>query len=163
MVLKAVKRKSKQSKQNRKPSKKQRVAIVVALFNGTVCQNMLKGALKTLKANGYSSSQIQVFEVSGAFEIPLVAKKVAESKKYAGIIAIGCVIKGDTPHFDYVCKAVTEGCLRVQLDTGCPIAFGVITVNTDAQAKERSSQNKYNKGSEAASALLDTILILEKI
>lgn len=92
-----------------------------------------------------------------AFEIPLMAQKIAESQKFDGVVVLGCVIRGDTPHFDYVCKAVTDGCLDVTLGKSFPLAFGVITVNTEEQAIERSSQNLYNKGSEATLALAQSL------
>lgn len=148
----------------RKSSKHQgRIAIVVSLFNEKICRNLLQGSLDELKEQGVSADSIEVYEVAGAFEIPLMAQKVLRTKRYDGVIALGCVIRGDTPHFDYVCQAVTEGCLRVQLSESLPIAFGVITVDTPKQAKVRSSNDKFNKGRESALALLDTLTTFQKI
>lgn len=160
MVKKAAKRKV--HKKNSLKTKK-KIAIVVSLFNEKICRNLLQGSLNELAKNGLEKSEVSVLEVPGAFEIPLVAKKAAQSKKYSGVIALGCVIRGDTPHFEYVSQAATIGCLHAGLDTGCPVAFGVLTVDKEIQAIERSQPNQYNKGREAALALLDTLQTLENL
>lgn len=140
-----------------------KLAIVISLFNEKISRNLLSGALEELQAQGYDKKQIDVFEVAGAFEIPLIALKALQTGKYEGVVALGCVIRGDTPHFDYVCKAVTDGCVMVQLQTGLPLAFGVITVDSIKQAKVRSGEDKHNKGRECVLALIDSLVTLQKV
>jgi len=154
-------RTTKTSSKHHKKTKK--IAIVVSLFNEKICRNLLQGSLKELTKNGYATKDIKTYEVAGAFEIPLIAKKIAQTKKFGGIIALGCVIRGDTPHFEYVSLAATMGCLQAGLETECPIAFGVLTVDNEMQAIERSQPNKFNKGREASLALLDTLNTLESV
>ena len=113
--------------------------------------------------SGLKESEIDIFDVPGACEIPLMAQSLAQSKKYAGIICLGAVIRGDTPHFDYVCKAATEGILEAQLKTGIPMAFGVLTLNTMEQAIQRSGPGNDNKGFEAGQVVVEMILQLEKV
>lgn len=115
------------------------------------------------KGTALRAPTVNIFEVPGAFEIPLVAKKLAQSKKYCGVIALGCVIRGETPHFEYVSQAAALGCLQAGLESGCPVAFGVLTVENEAQALERSRLNEFNKGREAAGALLQTLSVLESV
>lgn len=151
-------------KQSSKPkSFKKPLAVVVSDFNETVTNGLLSGAMKALGESGVALKKVRVFRVAGAFELPLVAKKIAQSKKYAGVVALGCVIRGDTPHFEFVSLAATMGCLQAQMDTGIPVAFGVITVNTSEQATERSSDDQFNKGQEAVVALLSSIAAIESI
>ena len=145
------------------PKKTNKIAIVTSLFNEHITKKLEEGAYQTLKKNGYKEEQIFKVDVAGAFEIPFICQLLASQKKFAGIIALGCVIKGETPHFDYVCQAVTQGCLRVQLDTKCPVSFGVVTTNNEKQAKARSGNNKYNKGVEAVYALLHTLNTMDRI
>lgn len=146
---------------NRKFAKKAktRVAIVVSLFNAQISENLLTACLSTFEEMGLWN--VKVFKVAGAFEIPFMIKKIALTKKYAGVVALGCVIRGDTPHFEYVSQAASMGCLKASLDALCPVSFGVITVNNLAQAIERSGPNDFNKGREAALALLDTLTLVE--
>jgi 6,7-dimethyl-8-ribityllumazine synthase len=144
-------------------TKSKKIAIVTSLFNDHITKKLEKGAYQTLIKNGYQDKHIFKVDVAGAFEIPFICQLLAKQKKFAGIIALGCVIKGETPHFDYVCQAVTQGCLRVQLDTHCPVSFGVVTTNNEKQAKDRSGNNKYNKGVEAVYALLHTLDTIDKI
>ncbi|MBF0105013.1 MAG: 6,7-dimethyl-8-ribityllumazine synthase [Deltaproteobacteria bacterium] len=138
---------------------RKKIAIVVSQFNQAICDNLLEGCIASLKEAGYQNN-FAVFNVAGAFEIPLMAKRVLQTKKYAGVVVLGCVIRGDTPHFEYISLAVTMGCQQVQLDTGFPVAFGVITVNNKEQALERSGLNEFNKGREAVMALLDSLATL---
>ncbi|EKD50925.1 MAG: hypothetical protein ACD_62C00395G0015 [uncultured bacterium] len=171
MVLKAAKRKTKERKKRlarlshhlSTASARKKIAIVLSLFNEEICTQLKEGALCALRDNGYVANDVAVFEVAGAFEIPFLSQQVARTGLYAGVVALGCVIRGDTPHFEYVCRAVTDGCLRVGLDTGCPVAFGVITVNNLEQARERAQQNDCNKGKEAVLALIDTLSTLETL
>lgn len=139
------------------------IAIVVGEFNQDICEGLLQGALKTLQKIGFQKNKIRVISVPGAFEIPLAAAWLAQKKKADAVICLGAVIRGDTAHFDYVCQAVTEGLTRVQLDYRLPIAFGVLTVDTKAQAVERASDNDFNKGAEATMAVLKMLEVKESI
>lgn len=114
-----------------------KIGIVVAEFNTDITEALLQSALRRADEYGLASEQITVIKVAGAVEIPLVLQKLAMSGTYDALLAIGCVIKGATPHFDYVCKFVTEGILRVQLDHTTPIGLGVLTCNIKSEAEER--------------------------
>lgn len=140
-----------------------KIAFVVGRFHAEICQGLLGGATKFLQECGFSENQYDVFWVAGAFEIPLVAKKLAEQARYSGVVALGCVIRGETPHFDFVSFATTYGVMQAGLVTGCPVSFGVITVENENQALARASDDSFNKGREAVSALLDTITTLKEI
>lgn len=139
---------------------KTRYAVVVAKWNSFVTDGLLQGALKTLKAQGFDS---QVFEVPGAFELPLVCQETAKSEAFEAVIALGAVIRGDTPHFDYVCSGVTHGITQASLSTSVPIAFGVLTTDTAEHAVARSRDDANNKGSEAAMAAIDMVEVLRTI
>lgn len=138
-----------------KSLKAKRVAVVASRFNENICEGLLSGALGLLTE--VQVGTVKIVRVPGAFEMPLAAQKLARTKKYAGIVCLGAVIRGDTAHFDYVCKAVTEGLLRVMLDESLPVGFGVITVDTMAQALERSRPDEFNKGRDAAQAVVEMI------
>jgi 6,7-dimethyl-8-ribityllumazine synthase len=114
------------------------IGIVVAQFNQGITERLLAGAMKKAVDYHISSERITVIRVAGAVEIPLALQALAAQKKYDALLAVGCVINGATPHFDYVCKFVTEGVLRVQLDHSIAIGFGVLTCNDEAQAEERA-------------------------
>ena len=116
-----------------------RIGIVVAEFNKDITSQLEASAIKRAHEFGIDDKNIDVVRVAGAIEIPLVLQKMAQSGKYKALLAIGCVIKGETPHFDYVCKFVTEGILRVQLDNSMPIGLGVLTCNNHQEAISRSS------------------------
>lgn len=139
------------------------IALVVSQFNTEIIAGLQEGAVFALTQAGILASNIHVLSVPGAFEIPLVAKKAAASGKFSGVIALGCVIRGDTPHFEFVSLAATLGCLTAGLDTGVPVLFGVITVNTLEQARERSQPNDFNKGREAALSLLRVLETLARL
>jgi 6,7-dimethyl-8-ribityllumazine synthase len=119
-----------------------RVAIIRACYNDDITQKMTDESVSTLHEYGVLDEQISLFEVPGCVEIPVIADALAQTDDYDAIIAIGCVIKGETPHFDFVCKLVTEGVLRISLDHTIPIGFGVITVNTADQANNRIYMGK---------------------
>lgn len=140
-----------------------RLALVVSRFNEVICDGLLQGAQDVLEQAGYGTGDYQVFRVPGAFEIPIVAKRCALSGDYAGVICLGAVIQGGTPHFDYICEAATRGILQAGLDTGIPVICGVITTHTWQQAVERSSPNEFNKGREAALCVLEMIPVLAGI
>lgn len=139
-----------------------RLALVVSRFNETICESLLTGALTTLEELGFNSLQYDVFRVPGVFEIPVVAKKCALSKKYQGVVCLGAVIRGETPHFDYLCQSVSTGLQQVALDTGIPVGFGLITANNPEQAKKRAEPGQFNKGREAVLAVLEVIDLLQK-
>ena len=134
-----------------------RYAIVVARFNDFITARLLDGALGTLGAHGVDRESIPVVWVPGAFEMPLAAKRLADSGQFDAVIALGCVIRGGTPHFDYVAGEASKGLGRVQLDTGVPIAFGLLTTENIEQAIERAGTKMGNKGGEAAMAAMEMV------
>lgn len=138
-------------------------ALVVSRWNSFVVEHLLEGAIDTLQRHGISDKQITVFRTPGAFEIPLVVKKVADQKKFDAIIALGAVIRGGTPHFEYVAGECVKGLGQVSLATGIPVAFGVLTVDTIEQAIERSGTKAGNKGAEAASSALEMVNLLKQL
>jgi len=137
-----------------------RIGIVIARFNDFIGSRLLGGALDALKRHGIEEDQIDVAWVPGAFEIPLVAKKMAEND-YDGIICLGAVIKGSTPHFDYVSAEVTKGIASVSMSTGKPVILGVLTTNTIEQAIERAGTKAGNKGYEAGVAVIEMVNLLK--
>ena len=139
-----------------------RIGVVSSRFNDTVVDGLLDGALKALVEMGVRDSDIQVIHVPGAFEIPLAAKKMAVSGRYHAIVCLGAVIRGGTPHFDYVCRGVTDGLMRVGLEVGVPVLFGVLTTDTVEQALARS-RGEENKGREAARAAVSTANLFKKM
>lgn len=138
-----------------------RFAVVVAKFNDLITERLLAGAKGTLEQNG--AKTIDVFWVPGAFEVPLMALKVAESKKYDGIVCLGAVIRGSTTHYDYVCNEAVKGISHVNLKTGIPASFGVLTVENLEQAFERAGSKLGNKGAEAALATLEMVNLIKTI
>jgi len=138
-------------------------ALVVARWNSFVVEHLLEGAVDTLRRHGISDKQITIFRAPGAFEIPLVVKKVADQKKFDAIIALGAVIRGGTPHFEYVAGECVKGLGQVSLNAGIPVAFGVLTVDTIEQAIERSGTKAGNKGAEAASSALEMVNLLKQL
>jgi 6,7-dimethyl-8-ribityllumazine synthase len=127
-----------------------KIGIVVARFNEFITSKLLSGAEDTLLRHGVKKDDIDVAWVPGAFEIPLIAKKMAESKKYDAVITLGTVIRGATTHYDYVCNEAAKGISKSSIDTGIPVIFGVLTVETIEQAIERAGTKAGNKGAEAA-------------
>jgi 6,7-dimethyl-8-ribityllumazine synthase (EC 2.5.1.9) len=142
--------------------KGKKVAIVVSRFNEFVTERLVKEAVEELIQNGVEKNDIDVYKVPGSFEITVVIKRLLEKKKYHGILALGAVIRGDTPHFEYVAGEVTRGIGRLTLDYGIPIAFGIITADTMDDAFERAGGKKGNKGRDSARALLEILGLLEK-
>ena len=134
-----------------------RWAIVVARFNGSITDALFQGAVDALLEAGAKAEHIHAVSVPGAVEIPLAAAELAHSSHYAGIVALGCVIRGETAHFDYVCQAATDGVLRVQLDHKLPVGFGVLTVDSleQAQARAELTPGGHNVGRDAARAALE--------
>lgn len=129
--------------------------IVIGRFNEFITSKLLSGALDALKRHGAKEEEIDVAWVPGAFEIPLIAQKMAESGKYDAVITLGAVIRGSTPHFDYVCAEVSKGVAAINLKTGVPTIFGVLTTDSIEQAVERAGTKAGNKGWEAASAAIE--------
>ncbi len=140
-----------------------RIGIVVARFNELITSRMLDGALSALGENGVSDGSIDVAYVPGSFEIGPAAQAMAESKKYAAVICIGAVIRGETAHFDYVSMAVTQAVTRVSLDTGVPCLFGVLTTDTMEQALARSGGPGSNRGYDAATGALEMAGLLASL
>lgn len=135
-------------------------AIIVARFNSFISEKLLEGALDTLVRSGAVDEDIDVARVPGAFEIPLIAKKMAASQKYDAVICLGAVIRGATPHFDVVVNEVSKGSAQVGLETGVPVLFGVLTTETIEQAIERSGTKAGNKGAEVAVAAIEMANLL---
>ena len=138
-------------------------ALVVGRWNSFVVDSLEKGALETLTRHGVSHDNITIIRVPGAFEIPLAVKKVAEQSCYDAVIALGAVIRGGTPHFDYVAGECVKGLGQIALSTNKPVAFGVLTVDTIEQAIERSGTKAGNKGEEAALSALEMVSLLQQM
>ena len=132
-------------------------ALVVGRFNSFVVESLLQGAIDALVRQGIPESDIEIYRVPGAFEIPLAVKRIAATKKYDAIVALGAVIRGGTPHFEYVAGECVKGLGAVSLDYGLPVAFGVLTVDSIEQAIERSGTKAGNKGAEAAMSVVEMI------
>ncbi len=137
--------------------------IVVSRFNDFICERLLGGALDALKRTGASDENIEVFRVPGAYEIPLAAKKLAGSGRFDAVICLGAVIRGATPHFDYVANEVAKGIATVSLETSVPVTFGVLTTDTLEQAIERAGSKAGNKGFEAAMAAVEMANLLKSM
>jgi 6,7-dimethyl-8-ribityllumazine synthase len=137
--------------------------IVIARFNSFISEKLLEGALDTLQRSGAQASDIDVVRVPGAFEIPLIAKKLAGSQKYDAIICLGVVIRGATPHFDVVVNEVSKGAAQVGLETGVPVLFGVLTTETIEQAIERSGTKAGNKGADVAVAAIEMANLISNL
>ncbi len=135
--------------------------IVVSKFNEFVTSRLLASALDTLKQYGVNEKDIQIVRVPGAFEIPLIAYQLAASKQFHAIICLGAVIRGETPHFDYICAEAARGITQANLDTGVPVIFGVLTTNTVEQALERSGTPERNRGADAARTAIEMANLLK--
>ncbi len=140
-----------------------RFAIVVARFNATITESLLAGCRDALIRHGIGDDRIDVAWVPGSFEIPLVAKTLAESKKYAAVICLGCVIRGETGHYDHVAGQVSSGVLSAGLATGVPVIFGVLTTDTVEQALNRAGLKAGNKGMDAALAAIEMVNLLKQL
>lgn len=136
-----------------------KVAVVAARWNSFVTDEMQEAAIRALQGKGIRDSNITSLRCPGSFEIPLACKWCLEHLKVDGVVAIGAVIRGGTPHFDYVCDAVTRGITDLNMSSGKPVSFGVLTTDTVDQARERASEEKGNKGAEAALALCEMLTI----
>jgi 6,7-dimethyl-8-ribityllumazine synthase len=132
-----------------------RIAIVVSRFNDFITDRLLDGAQGLLREQGLSESEVTTIRVPGAFEIPIAAQRVAETGKYGAVICLGCLIKGATPHFEYISSACAHGITAAAAATGVPMSFGVLTTNSVEEALERATEGDGNKGREAAQAALE--------
>jgi len=140
-----------------------RFAVVVSRFNEEITGGLLQGALDTLEQAEVSNDDITVVRVPGAFEIPLTAMRLAETGQFDAIVTIGCLIKGDTMHFEYIASACSQGIVQASTATGVPIAFGVLTTLTEEQAMARSEPGPENKGREAALAAIEMATLLQQL
>ena len=140
-----------------------RVAVVAARWNGEITDGLLSGAIKALTRHGIVQNDIEIFRVPGAFELPLASQRAARTGRFSAVISLGCVIRGDTPHFDYVCSETTRGIGQVSLNENLPVAFGLLTTDNLEQSLERSGDNSENKGEEAALTALEMLTMLQKM
>lgn len=140
-----------------------KIALVVSRFNSFITERLLEGALDCLRRHGVADSGLTMVRVPGAWEIPLVAQKLAKAKAHDAVICLGAVIRGSTPHFDYVAAEVSKGIAHVSLESGVPILFGVLTTDTLEQAVERAGSKSGNKGYAAAESALEMINLLKDL
>lgn len=143
--------------------KDKKFGIVVSRFNEFLSSKLVEGAVDTLKQHGAGENSVDIVWVPGSFEIPVIAQKIARSKKYDAVICLGIIIKGDTPHFDYIASEAAKGVSKVSLDTGVPCIFGIITADNLEQAIERTGTKQGNKGRDAALSAIEMANLLEKI
>ena len=137
--------------------------IVVARFNSFVVEELLSGAIDALRRHGVNEANITIIRVPGAYEMPLATKKAIDSGEYDAMIALGAVIRGGTPHFDYVAGECASGLAKISLESGIPVAFGVLTTDTTEQAIERSGTKAGNKGADAAMSALEMVSLLRNL
>jgi 6,7-dimethyl-8-ribityllumazine synthase len=140
-----------------------RIAVVVSRFNLEITGRLRDGALRALREAGARQSSVEVFEVPGAFEIPQAAQAAAETKRFDALVCLGCVIRGETPHFEYIAAAVAHGITAASAATRVPMAFGVLTTNTTEQAMARASDGPDNKGWEAAAAAIEMAVLVRTL
>ena len=140
-----------------------RFGVVNSRFNEFITQKLLDGALDTLLRHGVKEEEIEIVWVPGSFEIPYAAMKMAESKKYDSVICLGAVIRGDTPHFDYICSQVTKGIAQSALATGVPVIYGLVTADTLEQAIERAGTKAGNKGRDAALSAIEMVNLFSEM
>jgi 6,7-dimethyl-8-ribityllumazine synthase len=140
-----------------------RFCILAARFNDRIVEDLVRGALDVLKRHGIADTSVDLVRVPGAFELPLAAKRLARTRQYDGLIALGVVIRGATPHFDYVCGECAAGLARVSREFEVPVGFGVLTCDTVDQAIERSGVKHGNKGADAALAAIEMVSLLRQI
>ena len=138
-----------------------KIGIVVSRFNQFISERLLEGALDALHKLGAAEADISVYKVPGSFEVPFIAKKIAASGKVDGLICLGALIRGDTPHFDFLSAEVTKGLAQISIDEGLPVAFGILTVDTLEQGIERAGAKAGNKGYDAAFSLVETLNLVK--
>ncbi|MET0390644.1 MAG: 6,7-dimethyl-8-ribityllumazine synthase [Polyangiales bacterium] len=144
-------------------STEMRFAIVAARFNEFIVEQLVSGAIDAFRRHGVPESRLSVARVPGAFELPVVCRQIAQSGKVDAIVALGCVIRGATAHFEYVSGAATTGCAQVATSTGIPVIFGVLTTDSIEQAIERAGTKAGNKGAESAVAALEMVSLLRRL
>ena len=140
-----------------------KIAFVVARFNEFVCERLLEGALDSLARHGGNKDEATVLRVPGAFELPLAAKKLAESGKFDAIVCLGAVIRGETSHYDYICANASSGIASTSLETGVPVSFGLLTTETLEQAIERSGSKAGNQGRNATECAIEMARLIKQI
>ncbi len=140
-----------------------RLAIVVSRFNASVTTRLREGAVEALTVAGAPAESIETFEVPGAFEIPFAARAAASTGRFDAIVCLGCLIRGDTPHFDVIADAVAHGIMAASSESGVPMTFGVLTTNTPEQALERAAMDRTNKGWEAAVAAVEMAHLVRRL
>lgn len=140
-----------------------RIGIVVSKFNEFVTSRLMSSALETLKIQGVEDKNIETVRVPGAFEIPLVARQLARSKQYDAVMCLGAVIRGETPHFDYISAEMSRGIAQASWETGIPIVFGVLTTDTPEQALERSGEPEKNRGADAARTAIEMVNLMKEL
>jgi len=140
-----------------------RFVILASRFNEFIVDGLVRGALDALKRHGATEKQVEIVRVPGAFDMPPVARRLAESRRYEAIIAVGAVIRGQTAHFDYVAGECASGLARVAADTGVPVAFGVLTTETAEQAMDRAGGKAGNKGADAAMSAIELVNLLRRL
>jgi len=139
-----------------------KIGIVLSRFNQFISERLLEGAIDALYRLGAQEDNISIFKVPGSFEIPLVVKRIAQAKKVDGIIALGAIIRGDTPHFDFLSAEVTKGLAQISMEDGVPVSNGVLTVDTIEQGIERAGSKAGNKGTDSAFALIETLNLIRE-
>jgi 6,7-dimethyl-8-ribityllumazine synthase len=140
-----------------------RFALVVSSFNKEITDGLLRGARTALADAGANNADVTIVRVPGAFEIPLAARRLARTGRYDAVVCLGCLIKGETMHFEYIASAVSNGIMAVSADTGVPVTFGVLTTLTEEQAMARAAEGDDNKGREAALAALEMTAVVQEI
>lgn len=140
-----------------------RIAIVTSRFNSFVVDKLYDGAMQTLQQHSIAAEDIVTVKVPGAFEIPVAVQALLDTKKYDAVITLGAVIRGETPHFDYICNECAHGIAQLSIDYGVPVIFGVLTVDNTEQALDRAGDEESNKGSESAAAALEMIGVLRQV
>lgn len=139
-----------------------KIGIVISRFNQFISDRLLEGALDAFHKLGAEDADLSIYKVPGSFEVPLVAKKIAKARKVDGIICLGTLIRGDTPHFDFLSAEVTKGLAQISMEEGMPLSFGILTVETIEQGIERAGAKAGNKGYDAAFSLVETINLVKK-
>jgi 6,7-dimethyl-8-ribityllumazine synthase len=145
------------------PATGRRIAIIAARFNDNIVAGLLEGAVEAWRKRGGEDRDLLIVRVPGAFELPLAARRLASSGRYEALVALGCVIRGDTAHFEYVAGECARGLQQTSGDTGVPIAFGVLTVNTVEQARARAGKDEDNKGAEAMASALEMAHLMARL
>ena len=138
-----------------------KIGIILSRFNQFISGRLLEGALDALNKLGATDKDISIYKVPGSFEVPVIAKKLAEGKKVDGIICLGALIRGDTPHFDYLSAEVTKGLAQISMEEGIPVSYGILTVDTIEQGIERAGTKAGNKGYDATFSLIETINLIK--